>query len=127
MIQDNLGLAYLSAGIVLSAIGAILLRMNNGIGWDMMSLSAVICMNVAMILWGSSLRTLELSYAAFIWYAADAIIVVIAGTYLFKEEMNTLKLLSICVVIAGIIGLNFSTPSKGKREVVNSTQDTKLK
>ena len=112
--QANMGIVYLSIGIVFSAVAAILLRMNNGIHFDFISAIAVVSMNVAMVMWGMSLRTLELSYSAFIWYAADAVIVVLAGTFLFKEEMNTLKFISICVVVAGIIGLNFSSTNKGK-------------
>lgn len=112
--ESNMGITYLAIGIVFSAAAGILLRMNNGIHFDFLSAIAVISMNIAMVCWGMSLRTLELSYSAFIWYAADAVIVVLAGTFLFKEEMNTLKFISICVVVAGIIGLNFSSTNKGK-------------
>lgn len=112
--QSNMGITYLAIGIVFSAVGGILLRYNNGMHFDLLSLIAVLSMNFAMVMWGMSLRTLELSYSAFIWYAADAVIVVIAGTFLFKEEMNTVKFLSICVVVLGIIGLNYSSANKGK-------------
>ena len=112
--QSDMGVVYLAIGIVFSAAAGILLRMNNGIHFDFLSAIAVVSMNVAMVMWGMSLRTLELSYSAFIWYAADAVIVVIVGAFFFKEEMNTLKFISICVVVAGIIGLNFSSTNKGK-------------
>jgi len=122
--QSNMGITYLSIGIVFSAIGGILLRMNNGMHFDFMSLTAVLSMNFAMVMWGVSLRTLELSYSAFIWYAADAVIVVLAGTFLFKEDMNTMKFLSICVVVLGIIGLNYSSTNKGKyNPELNVTSD----
>ena len=124
--HSDLGVIYLSIGIVFSAIAGILLRMNNGIHFDFLSAIAVISMNIAMIMWGMSLRTLELSYAAFLWYAVDAVIVVIVGAFFFKEEMNVLKFISICVVVAGIIGLNFSSANKGKYRSVETEESKEV-
>jgi len=119
MTDYNLGLTYLLIGICFGALGAILVRANGGMHLDTLSIAGVISMNIGIILWGFSLRHLDLTYAAFIWYAVDAVILVFAGVFLFKEDMNLLKFLSICVVVAGIIGLNYSSETK-------KTPDTKL-
>jgi multidrug transporter EmrE-like cation transporter len=116
----NVGLIYLTIGIIFSAVGAIIVRANGGMHFDIPSTVGVICMNIAIICWGMSLRHLELTYAAFIWYAADAVIVVIAGMFLFKEDMNLFKFVSICIVIAGIIGLNMASAPKDDSKRVAS-------
>lgn len=114
MTPENLGLTYLSVGIFFGALGAIIVRYNGGLHFDILSALGVLSMNIAIIMWGFSLRYLDLTYAAFIWYAVDAVLLVLAGIFLFKEDMNLVKSISICVVIAGIIGLNFSSKASSR-------------
>ena len=88
MTDYNLGLTYLLIGICFGALGAILVRANGGMHLDTLSIAGVISMNIGIILWGFSLRHLDLTYAAFIWYAVDAVILVFAGVFLFKEDIH---------------------------------------
>lgn len=107
------GHIFLYFGIVSGSLGAVIARWNEGLFFDFKSFIAVVLMNLAIIFFGISLRTMELTYSAFIYYALDAVILVLAGVFLFKEDVNAMKLISIAIVMVGLIGLNYSSSNKG--------------
>jgi len=53
-----------------------------------------------------ALRTLEVGIAYAVWAGAGTLLIAILGVIFFKESMSTVKVLSMLLVIAGIIGLN---------------------
>lgn len=120
------GHLFLYMSILSGALGAIVARWNEGLFWDVKSFFAVLLMLCSIILWGLSLRTLELTYTSFIYYALDGIILVIAGVFLFKEDMNIIKIISIMLVLVGVVGLNFSFSEKGLvNKIENKAKDQK--
>lgn len=54
------------------------------------------------------LKTLPIGTAYAVWTGIGAVGVAIAGIILFKESMDWIRLLSICLVILGIIGLKLT-------------------
>ena len=55
-----------------------------------------------------ALKTLEVGIAYAVWAGAGTLLIAILGVMFFKESISTMKVLSMLLVIAGIIGLNLA-------------------
>jgi small multidrug resistance pump len=55
-----------------------------------------------------ALRTLEVGIAYAVWAGAGTLLIAILGVIFFKESMSVMKVLSMLLVIAGIMGLNLA-------------------
>ena len=55
-----------------------------------------------------ALKTLEVGIAYAVWAGAGTLLIAILGVIFFKESMSLMKVLSMLLVIAGIIGLNLA-------------------
>jgi quaternary ammonium compound-resistance protein SugE len=63
----------------------------------------------SMALLGLSLRTLPLGTAYAVWTGIGTVGTVVLGIILFREPATALRLVCIGLILAGIIGLKFST------------------
>jgi small multidrug resistance pump len=55
-----------------------------------------------------ALRTLEVGIAYAVWAGAGTLLIAMLGVIFFKESMSMMKMLSMVLVIAGIVGLNLA-------------------
>jgi small multidrug resistance pump len=55
-----------------------------------------------------ALRTLEVGIAYAVWAGAGTLLIAVLGVIFFKESMSVMKMLSMLLVIAGIVGLNLA-------------------
>ena len=55
-----------------------------------------------------ALKTLEVGIAYAVWAGAGTLLIAILGVIFFKESISLMKVLSMLLVIAGIIGLNLA-------------------
>ena len=66
-------------------------------------------MVVGFYLLSLSMREIPLGTAYGIWVGIGAVGAAIAGMVLFKEPVSTLRIVSIVLVVAGIVGLKLSS------------------
>ncbi|HET6341319.1 MAG TPA: quaternary ammonium compound efflux SMR transporter SugE [Gemmatimonadota bacterium] len=74
------------------------------------SLWTVAAMIVSLGLLGLALRSLPLGTAYAVWTGVGAVGTVILGILLFGEPTDALRLGSIALIVAGIVGLKLVTP-----------------
>jgi len=74
------------------------------------SIFTLSAMGVSFYLLSLALRSLPLGTAYAIWVGIGALGTAIAGIILFQELVSPLKLVSLLLVVAGIIGLKLSAP-----------------
>lgn len=55
-----------------------------------------------------ALKKIDVSIGYAIWAGLGTAIITVIGIFWFKEPVNALKMISLIVVIAGVIGLNLS-------------------
>jgi small multidrug resistance pump len=55
-----------------------------------------------------ALKRLDVSIAYAIWAGLGTALITVIGIFWFKEPVNALKMISLIVVVAGIVGLNLS-------------------
>lgn len=72
------------------------------------SMLTVVAMIISVVLLGWSMKGLPLGTAYAIWTGIGAVGTVIAGIFLFGESMAPLRLISVALVVAGLIGLKLS-------------------
>jgi len=75
------------------------------------TLGTVAAMIVSMWLLGIAMKSLPVGTAYSVWVGVGAVGTVILGIVLFGEPANPVRLISVALIIAGIIGLKLATPA----------------
>lgn len=74
------------------------------------SVWTIIAMAISLWLLGISMKSLPLGTAYSVWVGVGALGTVILGILLFKEPANAVRMISLALILAGIIGLKIATP-----------------
>jgi quaternary ammonium compound-resistance protein SugE len=75
------------------------------------SVGTVLAMIISIGLLGFAMKSLPVGTAYAIWVGIGAIGTVILGIVLLGEPVNTLRITSLALILAGIIGLKLATPA----------------
>jgi quaternary ammonium compound-resistance protein SugE len=75
------------------------------------SVFTAVAMIVSLALLGIAMKSLPVGTAYAIWVGVGAVGTVIFGIVLFGEPAHALRLVSVGLIVAGIIGLKLATPS----------------
>jgi quaternary ammonium compound-resistance protein SugE len=101
-------LILILAGL-LEVVWAITLKQTEGFTRLTPSLVTIVTMAASFWLLSVALRTLPLGTAYAVWVGIGAIGTAIAGIVLFEEAVTPLKLVSLVLVVAGIVGLKVTS------------------
>lgn len=74
------------------------------------SIATIAAMVASMALLGVAVRTLPLGTAYAVWTGIGTMGTVIVGMLLFGEPASLVRLLCVCLILSGIIGLKMVTP-----------------
>jgi quaternary ammonium compound-resistance protein SugE len=94
---------------LLEVVWAITLKQTEGFTRLVPSLVTLGTMAASFYLLSVALRTLPLGTAYAVWVGIGAIGTAIAGVLIFEEAMTPLKLVSLVLVVAGIVGLRMTS------------------
>jgi len=75
------------------------------------SIGTVTAMVLSMVLLGIAMKELPVGTAYAVWVGVGAVGTVILGIVLFGEPADALRLVSVGLIIAGIVGLKLATPA----------------
>lgn len=75
------------------------------------SVGTIVAMLISLGLLGIAMKSLPLGTAYAVWVGVGAVGTAILGIILFGESADALRLLSLGLILAGIIGLKLATPS----------------
>jgi quaternary ammonium compound-resistance protein SugE len=75
------------------------------------SIGTVLSMIISIALLGLAMKTLPVGTAYAIWVGIGAIGTVVLGIVLLGEPANLLRIASLALIVAGIIGLKLATPA----------------
>lgn len=89
---------------------AIGLKYTEGFSRLVPSVLTVTAMVVSMILLGIALKTLPVGTGYAVWTGIGAVGTAILGIILFGESMEPMRLASVGLIVAGIVGLKLATP-----------------
>jgi quaternary ammonium compound-resistance protein SugE len=89
---------------------AIGLKYTDGFSRFWPSFWTIVAMVISVWLLGLSVKTLPVGTAYAIWVGIGAVGTVILGIWLFNEPVSPLRIISLLLIIAGIIGLKLASP-----------------
>lgn len=103
------GRVYLILAGFLEVGWALGLKYTDGFTKLMPSLLTVAMMIGSFVLLGQALRVLPIGTAYAIWTGIGAVGTAILGMWLFGEPRDLARILCILLIVAGIVGLKFTT------------------
>lgn len=74
------------------------------------TVGTLVAMAISVWMLGIAMKTLPVGTAYAIWVGVGAVGTVILGVVLFNEPVNLLRIGSVALIIAGMIGLKLATP-----------------
>ncbi len=90
---------------------AVALKLSDGFsrwGW---TVTFAVCAAVSFTLLSIGLRTLPVGTAYAVWTGIGAAGTAVVGMLFLRDPVTTVRLLSILLIIAGVVGLNLSSSS----------------
>lgn len=100
---------YLVLAILLEVSGTISMKLSCGFSKLWPSFTMFICYGLSFASLTIVLKSLDLSIAYAVWSGLGTAIVALVGIVKFKEPVSTMKIISLAMIIAGVIGLRFSS------------------
>jgi multidrug transporter EmrE-like cation transporter len=99
---------FLAIAIVAEVAGTIALKYTDG--FTNPGPSALVVVGYALSFWMLALvlRELPIGLTYAVWAAAGTALIAAVGIFAFGEPATTLKLLSLGLIIAGVVGLNLA-------------------
>ena len=74
------------------------------------TVGTVAAMAISLGLLGIAMKSLPVGTAYAIWVGVGAVGTVILGIVLFDEPLNALRIGSVALIVAGLVGLKLATP-----------------
>ena len=88
---------------------ALSLKASNGFSRLVPSVLFVVFSAASFVLLATALRSLPVGSAYAVWTGIGAVGTAIAGMILFEESTEVLRLLSIALIVAGVVGLQITS------------------
>ncbi|HEY5804358.1 MAG TPA: quaternary ammonium compound efflux SMR transporter SugE [Lysobacter sp.] len=89
---------------------AIGLKYTDGFSKLWPTVGTVAAMAISLGLLGIAMKSLPVGTAYAIWVGVGAVGTVILGIVLFNEPVNALRMVSVGLIIAGLVGLKLASP-----------------
>ena len=98
----------LAFAIVAEVAGTTAMKLSRGFEVWQWTVVVTVCYVASFYLLGLALKHIEIGIAYAIWAGAGTALVALIGIAVFGESMNTVKVVSLVAIIAGVVGLNLS-------------------
>ena len=95
----------LGIGIVFEVLGTICMKLADGFQKLWPSIFVFVFYLLCLVCLVFVLKKLNVSVAYAIWSGLGTALIAIIGMYWFKEPVTTIKVISILLIVAGILGL----------------------
>ncbi|WP_027390238.1 quaternary ammonium compound efflux SMR transporter SugE [Chrysiogenes arsenatis] len=96
---------------LLEVVWAVGLKYTEGFTRLWPSLWTLFALVASFVLLGIAMKSLPVGTAYSVWVGIGAAGTVVLGIYLFGEPINTLRLVSVGLILLGVAGLKLATPS----------------
>ena len=101
----------LALTIAFEVLGTTLMKLSQGFTVLWPSIGVFVCYGIAIAGLNLALKHIELSIAYAIWSGAGTAATAVIGIMVFREPATALKLASLALVIAGVVGLQLASRS----------------
>jgi small multidrug resistance pump len=116
---------YLLIAIVSEVSGTTAMKMSQGFSRLFPSIMIFVFYGLSLAFLTAALKTINVSIAYAIWSGLGTAFIAIIGIIWFKEPVSLIKIVSLLLIIAGVIGLNLSGETHGGGETAIKVQSEK--
>lgn len=106
-----MGYIYLVLTILAETAAVICMKMADGFRNKTYSVLAVVAYIGGFVFLTLCLKQMPVGIANAIWAGASTVLVALLGVWLFKENLSTIQIISMLLIVIGLIGLNISAKS----------------
>jgi small multidrug resistance pump len=96
---------FLAIGIVFEVLGTVMMKFADGFTKLWPSVFVFLFYGLSLVSLVFVLKKLEVSIAYAIWASCGTALIAVIGILWFKEPVSVIKIVSIALIIAGIVGL----------------------
>ena len=100
---------FLFFAIILEVSGTIAMKYSEGFTRIGPTLFLFTCYFSSLYFVTISLKNIDLSVAYAVWAGLGTALIALIGFFYFKEDMSTIRIFSIFLIILGVIGLNLES------------------
>ena len=99
---------YLVLAIVFEVSGTTAMKLSQGFTQTLPSVLMFVFYALSLSALTLALKTIDVSVAYAVWSGLGTALIASVGVLWMKESLNTLKVVSLMLIIIGVIGLHFS-------------------
>lgn len=103
------GWIYLVIAIVLEVCGTLAMKLSEGFTKPLPSVMIFIFYIASLSVLTLAVKRIDVSVAYAVWAGLGTTLIAVAGVLWFKEPVTLLKLFSIVLIVAGVVGLKLSS------------------
>ncbi|MFA9374831.1 DMT family transporter [Poseidonibacter sp.] len=100
---------YLAFAIIFEVVGTISLKYSSLTNNHLYSALTAICYVVSFVLLWFTIKKLDIGMAYAIWAGIGTAVISVLGFLIFKEQITLIKVLFICLIIVGVVGLKYTS------------------
>jgi small multidrug resistance pump len=97
---------YLVLAIVAEVAGTTCMKLSEGFTRALPSTLLFVFYGLSFALLTLALKRLDVSVAYAVWSGVGTALIAVIGLFWFREPMTILKMVSLALIVAGVVGLN---------------------
>lgn len=101
-----MGWVYLVSAIVLEVAGTTSMKLSEGFARFGPSVAIFVFYGLSFVALTLALKSFEISVAYAVWSGLGVALITLLGILYFQESVTALKLGSLALIVAGVVGLN---------------------
>ena len=106
-----MGYLFLALTIISETAAVIYMKLSYGFQNKLNAAIAILAYVFGFIFLTLALKYLPVGIANAIWAGASTVLVAVLGVYLFKEQLTTIQLISLVLIVLGLVGLSVEKTS----------------
>jgi small multidrug resistance pump len=99
---------YLLIAIIFGALGTVSMKLSEGLKRLTPSLYLLFFYSISFTALTLALRGIDIGIVYAIWSGVGTIIVAVIGIVAFKESISMHKIISLCLIVIGVIGIHLT-------------------
>lgn len=101
-----MGYLFLALTIISETAAVIYMKLSHGFQNKLNASIAIIAYVLGFIFLTLALKYLPVGIANAIWAGASTVLVAVLGVYLFNEQLTTIQVISLILIVLGLVGLS---------------------
>lgn len=98
----------LAISIILEVAGTTALKVSDGFSRLTPSVLVLVFYGISFYAFAHAVKKIDLSTAYAVWAGSGTALVAIVGFIWFQDTITTLKIVCLCLIVAGVAGLNYA-------------------